>query len=68
MLRFVLVTGSVKDDKGVAVAYATVKVKGQSSAVVADANGNFKINAANASLQVSATGFASTEVKRLLQL
>jgi len=58
------VTGSVKDDKGVAVAYATVKVKGQSSAVVADANGNFKINAAaNASLQVSATGFASTEVK-----
>lgn len=58
------VTGSVKDDKGVAVAYATVKVKGQSSAVVADANGNFKINAAaSASLQVSATGFASTEVK-----
>jgi TonB-linked SusC/RagA family outer membrane protein len=58
------VTGSVKDDKGVAVAYATVKVKGQSSAVVADANGNFKINAAaNASLQVSATGFASLEVK-----
>ena len=58
------VTGSVKDDKGVAVAYATVKVKGQSSAVVADANGNFKINAAaNASLQVSATGFSSLEVK-----
>ena len=58
------VTGSVKDDKGVGVAYATVKVKGQSSAVVADANGNFKINAAaTASLQVSATGFASTEVK-----
>jgi len=58
------VTGTVKDDKGAAVAYATVKVKGQSSAVVADANGNFKINAAaNASLQVSATGFASTEVK-----
>jgi TonB-linked SusC/RagA family outer membrane protein len=58
------VTGSVKDEKGVGVAYATVKVKGQSSAVVADANGNFKINAAaNASLQVSATGFASAEVK-----
>ena len=58
------VTGTVKDDKGVAVAYATVKVKGQTSASVADANGNFKINAAaNATLQVSATGFASTEVK-----
>lgn len=58
------VTGTVKDEKGVAVAFATVKVKGQSSAVVADANGNFKINAAaNASLQFSATGFASVEVK-----
>ena len=58
------VTGTVKDDKGVAVAYATVKVKGQTSASVADVNGNFKINAAaNATLQVSATGFASAEVK-----
>jgi hypothetical protein len=58
------VTGTVKDDKGVAVSYATVKVKGQASAVVADEQGNFKINAAaNATLQVSATGFASTEVR-----
>lgn len=58
------VTGSVKDDKGAAVPYATVKVKGQASAVVADANGGFKINAAaNATLQVSATGFTSAEVK-----
>jgi len=58
------VTGTVKDDKGTAVAYASVKVKGQASAVVADEKGNFKINAAsNASLVVSATGFASTEVK-----
>ncbi len=58
------VAGSVKDDKGTAVPYATVKVKGQNSAIVADEKGNFKINAAaNATLQVSATGFASTEVK-----
>jgi hypothetical protein len=58
------VTGSVKDEKGVVVSYATVKVKGQASAVVADEKGNFKINAAaNATLQVSATGFASTEVR-----
>ncbi len=58
------VTGTVKDDKGTAVAYASVKVKGQASAVVADEKGNFKISAAsNASLVVSATGFASTEVK-----
>jgi hypothetical protein len=58
------VTGTVKDDKGAAVAYASVKVKGQASAVVADEKGNFKISAApNASLVVSATGFASLEVK-----
>jgi TonB-linked SusC/RagA family outer membrane protein len=58
------VTGTVKDDKGTAVAFASVKVKGQGSAVVADEKGNFKISAApNASLVVSATGFASTEVK-----
>ena len=57
------VTGTVKDDKGAAVAYASVKVKGQASAVVADEKGNFKISAApNASLVVSATGFASSEV------
>jgi len=58
------VTGTVKDDKGTAVAFASVKVKGQGSAVVADEKGNFKISAApNASLVVSATGFASSEVK-----
>jgi TonB-linked SusC/RagA family outer membrane protein len=58
------VTGSVKDDKGAAVAFASVKVKGQTSAVVADEKGNFKISAAsNAILVVSATGFASMEVK-----
>ena len=58
------VTGTVKDDKGAAVAYASVKVKGQASAVVADEKGNFKISAApNATLVVSATGFASSEVK-----
>lgn len=58
------VTGTVKDDKGTAVAFASVKVKGQASAVVADEKGNFKISAApNASLVVSATGFASSEVK-----
>ena len=58
------VTGTVKDDKGAAVAFASVKVKGQGSAVVADEKGNFKISAApNASLVVSATGFASSEVK-----
>lgn len=58
------VSGTIKDETGVAVPYATVKVKGQTSAVVADEKGNFKISAATtAILQVSATGFASIEVK-----
>ena len=57
------VTGTVKDDKGRVVASATVKVKGQNSAIVADENGAFKINASTtAVLQVSAVGFKSTEV------
>ena len=57
------VTGTVKDEKGRAVASATVKVKGQNSASVADENGAFKINAsATAVLQVSAVGFKSTEI------
>ena len=57
------VTGTVKDDKGRAVASATVKVKGQNAASVADENGAFKVNAsATAILQVSAVGFKSTEV------
>jgi len=35
------VTGSVKDDSGAAVGFATVKIKGQTAAIVADEKGNF---------------------------
>ena len=58
------VTGSVKDESGAAVGFATVKIKGQTAASVADEKGNFKINAAaTATLEISATGFALIEVK-----
>ncbi len=58
------VSGTVKDESGVAVAFATVKIKGQTTTVIADEKGNFKINAdASAILQFSATGFALKEVK-----
>ena len=58
------VTGSVKDESGVAVGFATVKIKGQTAAIVADEKGNFKVNAAaTATLEISATGFATVEVK-----
>ena len=57
-------TGTVKDDKGNPIPYATVKVKGGSQVAVADEKGVYKINAAdNAVLIFSATGFSDTESK-----
>ncbi|NDB90976.1 MAG: hypothetical protein EB166_09270, partial [Thaumarchaeota archaeon] len=42
---------------------ATIKIKGSQTSVLADDNGNFKISAAaNATLQITATGFAPLEV------
>jgi len=58
------VTGQVKDTKGDPIPFATIKIKGTSSAVAADANGNFSINAPqNATFQISAVGFEDTELK-----
>jgi TonB-linked SusC/RagA family outer membrane protein len=58
-----VVTGQVRDDKGNPVPYATVNVKGTSTGVAADANGNFSINASpNAVLVVSGVGFDNAEV------
>ena len=57
-------TGTVKDDKGNPIPYATVKVKGGTQVAVADEKGVYKINAAdNAVLVFSATGFTDTESK-----
>lgn len=57
------VTGQVKDEKGDAVPFATIRVKGRQVAVSADQAGNFSIQAARGStLVVSGAGFDQTEI------
>lgn len=57
-------TGQVKDTKGDPIPFATIKVKGTSNAVAADADGKFTIHAPqNATLVISAVGFEPTETK-----
>ena len=59
-----VVSGQVKDDKGDAIGFATIMVKGTSTATSADQSGNFKIAAAQGStLVISAAGFQSAQVK-----
>jgi TonB-linked SusC/RagA family outer membrane protein len=58
------VTGTVKDAKGDPIPFATIKVKGTTNAVAADANGNFTINAPqDATFVISAVGFDGAEIK-----
>lgn len=58
------VTGTVKDDQGAAVPGVSVKVKGSSTATVADGNGSYKISASDASVLVfTAVGFNDYEQK-----
>ena len=57
------VTGRVTNAEGRPVPFATVTVKGTSTAVSADENGNFSIQApANAILIFSSTGYQANEV------
>lgn len=56
------ITGTVKDDQGAPVPSVSVKIKGTTTATVGDANGNFRISAAdNAVLVFSAVGFNEVE-------
>lgn len=58
------ITGTVKDDQGAPVPSVSVKIKGTTTATVGDANGNFRISAAdNAVLVFSAVGFNEAEQK-----
>ncbi len=58
------ITGTVKDDQGAPVPSVSVKIKGTTTATVGDANGNFRISAAdNAVLVFSAVGFNEVEQK-----
>ena len=57
------VTGTVLDETGVVVSFASITVKTTNTGVSADANGNFSINTrTGAVLVVTATGYASKEV------
>ncbi|MDE3247921.1 MAG: SusC/RagA family TonB-linked outer membrane protein, partial [Bacteroidota bacterium] len=57
------VSGVVRDAKGNAIPYATVKLKGKPNGVAADANGAFEIQAAaNDVLVVSTAGFETIEI------
>jgi TonB-linked SusC/RagA family outer membrane protein len=57
-------TGTVKDTKGDPIPFATIKIKGTTNAVAADANGNFTISAPqNATFIISAVGFEQTELR-----
>jgi len=58
-----VITGKVTDDKGDAVPFASVKIKGQKGGTVADENGNFKLSVPeNAVLEFSAAGLTAKEV------
>ncbi|MCU0375923.1 MAG: carboxypeptidase-like regulatory domain-containing protein, partial [Chitinophagaceae bacterium] len=58
-----VVKGSVKNEKGDGVAFATVTETGTKNATNADESGNFSINVKpNAKLTVSATGYAANTV------
>lgn len=58
--RNFIITGKVTDTQGNPVPFATVKVKGGSTAVAADAGGNFSIlvQGESAVLEVSSTGYS----------
>jgi len=60
------ITGKLVDEKGVAISYATVVIKGTKSGVAADANGNFSIglfaDRSPATLVFSSVGFETKEI------
>ncbi len=57
------ITGKVTDEKGQPVEGATIQIKGSSTGVAADAQGNFRISAKTGDvLTISATNFGAREV------
>lgn len=58
------ITGQVKDAKGDPVPFANITIKGTTSGVAADANGNFRIEVQSGqSLVITSTSFVEQEVK-----
>ncbi|MFT3827118.1 MAG: SusC/RagA family TonB-linked outer membrane protein [Chitinophagaceae bacterium] len=58
------VSGSVSDEKGTPVPFATIKIKGTTKGTTADATGAFNLEVQNASvvLQISSQGFTPQEL------
>jgi TonB-linked SusC/RagA family outer membrane protein len=57
------VSGQIKDEKGNPVPFATIKIKGSTTGVAADQNGNFSIRTKTGDvLEVSAAGLENFEV------
>lgn len=58
-----LIKGRITDERGEAVPYATINIKGTQTGSVADASGNFSINAKTGDvLVVSAVGITPKEI------
>lgn len=58
-----VITGTVKDDKGEFVPFASIIIKGTKNGVAADAAGSFKVNAKTGDvLVISAVGYSTIEV------
>ncbi len=58
------ITGQIKDAKGDPVPFANITIKGTTSGVAADANGNFRIEAQSGqSLVITSASFVEQEVK-----
>ena len=59
------ISGKVKDDKGLSIPGASVVVKGTTTGIITDSEGNYTLNniPANATLQISFVGMKTQEVK-----
>lgn len=58
------ITGQVRDNRGNPVPFANITIKGTSTGVAADANGNFSIDVKEGeTLIISSAGFAEQEIK-----
>jgi hypothetical protein len=58
-----IISGQIVDDKGNKISFASVMIKNTKTETLADANGNFKLNAhLNSTLVFSAVGYNSKEI------
>jgi hypothetical protein len=72
MLSFALISktdrtirGTIKDDKGNKIAFATIKAKGTNASTISDANGKFTITISDTikTLEISCIGYKTMAIK-----